>query len=374
MRRRYDASSVFHPDERWGIFWSAGASWIMTNEEFLKDLSFINYAKLAANYGTSGNDRIFYPGTGTRNLVAYENQYVIDENNGALTQSLYSLGGREITWEKSSSFGINLEMRLFDKVNLGLGYYSRTSNDLLFDKPLQPSTGQNSRPENFGSMKNSGIEAEVAWTAVENEKLRVVLNANLSTLKNEITELPRDSIQVGNYRRVVGRSAYDYFMVESAGVNPENGNAVYMTTDSNGDRVETEDYGDAATNGRVFLDKSAIPDVTGGFGANIQYDGFDLGVQFAYQLGGYGLDNVYFGLLGIGTEVENVPDYDQTWTVDNPTASLPIDPLVPDQYRNSDLRLTTLNYLSLANINFGYTFDNENLESTILTVFDYMGL
>ncbi|MDA8923844.1 SusC/RagA family TonB-linked outer membrane protein [Flavobacteriaceae bacterium] len=360
---RYDASSVFHPDERWGAFWSAGASWVMTNEEFLKDLTFINYAKLAANYGTSGNDRLFYPGTGTRNLVAYENQYVIDENNGALTQSLLSLGGREITWEKSSAFGMNLEMRLFNSLNLGLGYYSRTSNDLLFDKPLQPSTGQNSRPENFGSMKNSGIEAEIAWTAIENDKLSIVINANISTLKNEITELPRDSIQVGNFRRVAGRSAYDYFMVESAGVNPVNGNAIFLTTDSNGDRVETEDYSEAATNGRVFLDKSAVPDVTGGFGANFQYGGFALGVQFAYQIGGYGLDNVYYGLLGLGTEIENVPDYNQTWTIDNTTASLPrVDPLAPNQYRNSDLYLTTLGYLSLANVNFGYTFNNEILD------------
>ncbi|MDB2673259.1 SusC/RagA family TonB-linked outer membrane protein, partial [Flavobacteriaceae bacterium] len=360
---RYDASSVFHPDERWGAFWSAGASWVMTNEEFLKDLSFINYAKLAANYGTSGNDRLFYPGTGTRNFVAYENQYVIDENNGALTQSLLSLGGREITWEKSSAFGINLEMSLFNSLNLGLGYYSRTSNDLLFDKPLQPSTGQNSRPENFGSMKNSGIEAEIAWTAIENDKLSIVINANISTLKNEMTELPRDSIQVGNFRRVTGRSAYDYFMVESAGVNPVNGNAVFLTTDSNGDRVETEDYSEAATNGRVFLDKSAVPDVTGGFGANFQYGGFALGVQFAYQIGGYGLDNVYYGLLGLGTEIENVPDYNQTWTIDNTTASLPrVDPLAPNQYRNSDLYLTTLGYLSLANVNFGYTFNNEILD------------
>ena len=360
---RYDASSVFHPDERWGLFWSAGASWIVSNEEFLSDLDFINFAKLAASYGTAGNDRIFYPGTGTRNFVAYENQYVIDENNGALTQSLYSLGGRDLSWEKSTSFGVNLEIGLFDKVNLALGYYSRTSNDLLFAKPLQPSTGQNSRDENFGSMKNSGVEAEISWTAVENEKLRIVLNANLSTLKNELTELPRDSIQVGNFRRVVGRSAYDYFMVESAGVNPDNGNAVYLTTDENGDRVETEDYSEAATNGRTFINKSALPKVNGGFGTNIQYGGFDLGVQFAYQIGGYGLDNVYFGLLGLGTEIENVPDYNQTWTVDNPTASLPrVDPLVPDQYRNSDLRLTTLGYLSLANINFGYTFNNDNLD------------
>lgn len=360
---RYDASSVFHPDERWGIFWSAGVSWIMTNEEFLSNIDFIDYAKLAANYGTSGNDRIFYPGTSTRNLVAYENQYEIDENNGSLTQSLYSLGGRTITWEKSKSFGINLETRLFNSINLGLGYYSRTSDDLLFDKPLQPSTGQNSRPENFGSMRNSGIEAEIAWTAVDTEKLNIVVNANISTLKNELIELPRDSIQVGNFRRVVGRSAYDYFMVESAGVNPDNGNAQYYTTDTDGDRVITEDYSDAVSNGRTFVDKSAIPDVTGGFGTTIRYSGFDLGLQFAYQLGGYGLDNVYFGLLGIGSEIENVPDYNMTWTVDNPTALYPrVDPLENDQYRTSSLRLTDLSYLSLANINFGYTLDDDFLE------------
>ena len=361
---RYDASSVFHPEERWGIFWSAGASWIMTNEKFLDNLNFINYAKLAANYGTSGNDRIFYPGTRTRNLVAYETQYEIDENNGALTQSLFSLGGRDITWEKSASLGINLEMRLFDRINVGLGYYSRTSEDLLFNKPLQPSTGQNSRPENFGSMKNSGIEAEVAWTAVETEKLSIVLNANLSTLKNELTELPRDSIQVDNFRRVVGRSAYDYFMVESAGVNPDNGNAQYYTTDATtGNRVITEDYNDAVTNGRVFIDKSAIPDFTGGFGINLDYYSFNLNMQFAYQIGGYGLDNVYFGLLGLGSEIENIPDYNLTWTVDNPTADLPrVDPLANDQYRVSDLRLTDLGYLSLANVNFGYTLENDNLK------------
>ncbi len=97
---RYDASSVFHPDERWGVFWSAGASWIMSNEAFLNDSKVINYAKLAVNYGTTGNDRIFYEATSRRNLVAYENQYEIDENNGELTQTLFSLGVKKLLGKK----------------------------------------------------------------------------------------------------------------------------------------------------------------------------------------------------------------------------------------------------------------------------------
>ena len=192
LTARHDASSVFHPDARWGTFWSAGASWIMSNENFMKDSEIINYAKLAVNYGTTGNDRIFYSGTSRRNLVAYESQYTIGENNGSLTQGLYSLGGRDITWEKSASYGVNLETKLFNRVNMSLGYYRKKSQDLLFNNPLQLSTGQATSPENFGSMVNSGLEFEVAIDAVKKENFNININANLSTLKNEITELPKD--------------------------------------------------------------------------------------------------------------------------------------------------------------------------------------
>ena len=363
LTARHDASSVFHPDARWGTFWSAGASWIMSNENFMKDSEIINYAKLAVNYGTTGNDRIFYQGGG-RNLVAYENQYVIDENNGALTQTLFSLGNKNITWEKAASLDVAYEMSLFNRVNMSLGYYRKKSQDLLFNNPLQLSTGQATSPENFGSMVNSGLEFEVAIDAVKKENFNININANLSTLKNEITELPKDSIPAGNFRRVVGKSLFDYFMVRSAGVDPTNGDALYYSKDATtGETIETTDYADAVTNGREFLDKRAIPTITGGFGTNIQVGDFSLGLQFAYQLGGYGIDNEYFSLFNQTNNVKNIADYDKTWTVDNPTASLPrVDPLSADQYRISDLYLVDLSYLSLSNINLGYILDNEAIK------------
>ena len=360
---RYDASSVFHPDERWGVFWSAGASWIMSNEDFFKGISAVDYAKFSVNYGSTGNDRIFYPGGG-RNYVAYENQYQISENNGQLAQELFSLGSKDITWEKSSTLNISLEANLFEKLNLSLAYYTKETEDLLFNNPIPLSTGQATRPENFGTMTNSGVEAEVILKAIEANDLTLTLNANLSTLKNEINELPRDSINSGNFRRVVGKSIYDYYTVKSAGVNAENGNAQYYTIDSLGDQVITEDHDEAVSNGRMFLDKTAIPDFFGGFGANLEYKDFYLNLQFAYQVGGYGVDNEYFRLLGQRTEVTNFPDYDKTWTFDNTTADLPrVDPLQSDQYAFSDRYLTSLSYLSLNNINFGYTIKNETLKS-----------
>lgn len=335
----------------------------MSNEDFFKGISAVDYAKFSVNYGSTGNDRIFYPGGG-RNYVAYENQYQISENNGQLAQELFSLGSKDITWEKSSTLNISLEANLFEKLNLSLAYYTKETEDLLFNNPIPLSTGQATRPENFGTMTNSGVEAEVSLKAIEANDFTLTLNANLSTLKNEINELPRDSINSGNFRRVVGKSIYDYYTVKSAGVNSENGNAQYYTIDSLGDQVITEDHDEAVSNGRMFLDKTAIPDFFGGFGANLEYKDFYLNLQFAYQVGGYGVDNEYFRLLGQRTEVTNFPDYDKTWTFDNTTADLPrVDPLQSDQYAFSDRYLTSLSYLSLNNINFGYTIKNENLKS-----------
>ncbi|MBI9057999.1 MAG: SusC/RagA family TonB-linked outer membrane protein [Labilibaculum sp.] len=359
---RYDASSVFHPDERWGAFWSVGASWVMSNEDFMKNIDIINYAKFAINYGTTGNDRIFYADVNTRNLVAYENQYEIDENNGALTQKLKYLGNEKLTWEKSASLDIAYEMSLFNRVNLSLGYYRKKSDDLLFNTPIPISTGQASRPQNAGSMVNSGFETEISWNAIKKEKIKVSFNANLSTNHNEITELPDDEpIPFGNFRREVGKSIFDFYMRKSAGVNPENGNAQwYMEDETTGEDVITEDFSEAD---RYFLGKKAIPDVSGGFGTHVQAGDFSLAVQFAYQVGGYGVDSEYYGLLGATQNVTNFADYEKTWTVDNPTASLPrVDPLSANQYSISDLYLVDLSYLSIGNINLSYVYKNKALK------------
>ena len=147
---------------------------------------------------------------------------------------------------KNKSFDIAYEMRLFDKLNLSVGYYNRISDDLLFNS-ITTINRSPSKPENVGSLANSGFEAEVSWDAVRNDNFRVNFNANVSTLNNEIKKLPvgRDSIQSGNFRRVVGRSIYDYYMRRFAGVNPNNGNARWYMRNADGNDVTTEDFSEA---------------------------------------------------------------------------------------------------------------------------------
>lgn len=364
---RYDASSVFHPDERWGLFWSAGASWVMSNERFLRDSKTINFSKLSLNYGTTGNDRLFYPNSSTRNFVAYEIQNEIGESNEANTQVRFTLGSKTITWEKSASFDITYEIGLFNKLNLSLGYFRKKTDNLLFNVPLGPSTGQPSKPLNAGTMINSGLEAELSWNIIDKEHFKLNFNANASTINNEITKLPNGKgIQEGYFRREEGRSMFEYNMIEFAGVNPDNGNAQYYGFDETaGKRIVTEDYAKAASDerSRVYLNKQAIPDFTGGFGTNIQLGDVSLGMQFAYQFGGYGYDREYISLLSSTSNITNIVDYDKTWTLNNPKAELPrVDPLRIDQYQVSSLYLVDLSYLSLSNINLSYTLDKKYLK------------
>lgn len=379
---RYDASSVFHPDERWGFFWSTGAAWVISNEDFLKDINAIDYAKLSASYGTSGNDWVNYPRPSVanqRNFLLYESQFEIGESNGELTQdpSPTFIGNRDVTWESTASLDVALETRLFDRVNLSLGYYRKETEDLLFNVNTSPSTAISFAPINAGTMVNSGIETEIAWNVIRNDNLNINFNANLSTIKNEITQLPEgvDSFPDGIYRIQPGQSRYDFYLAKFAGVNPNNGNAQYWAKDSNtGEEFVTEIYSEAIStittasgiqteDNRQFSGKSAIPDITGGFGTTIDIGNFSLGLQFAYQLGGYSYDSEYFGLLSATQNITNFPDYDKTWTVNNPTASLPaVDPLRRDQYQSSDLYLVKSDYLGLNNINFSYTLQNDAIK------------
>ncbi|GAB1856380.1 TonB-dependent receptor [Flavobacteriaceae bacterium MHTCC 0001] len=373
---RYDASSVFHPDERWGFFWSTGAAWILSNEDFIKDINAIDYAKLSASYGTSGNDWVDYPrpaDAGQRNFLLYESQFEIGESNGELTQdpSPTFIGNRDVTWESTASLDVALETRLFDRVNLSLGYYRKKTEDLLFNVNRSPSTAVRFAPINAGTMLNSGIETELSWNIIRNDNVNINFNVNLSTIKNEVAQLPEgvESFPDGVFRIEPGKSRYDFYLVKFAGVNPDNGNAQYFAQTEAGEEVVTEVYNDAIGGGDGFVDnrqysnKTAIPNITGGFGTTIDIGNFSLGLQFAYQMGGYAYDSEYFGLLSASQNITNFPDYDKTWTVNNPTASLPaVDPLRRDQYQPSDLYLVKSDYLGLNNINFGYTLQNDAIK------------
>lgn len=364
---RRDGSSRFHPDNRWGTFFGVGAAWMVSRESFMENVDWINALRLKASYGEQGNDNLGIE-------LPYLSQYYVTPTTDASidvpSYTQVTLGNKDITWETNANFNAGFDITMFDnRLNIEAEYFERKVSDMLFQKPLPISSGFSSIPENVGDMENIGFEATISADIVRNEDFTFSVGVNATHYKNEITKLPyngneNNNIVSGIYIREEGGSVYDFYMREFAGVNPVNGAALFYMDDPNneGERILTEDYAEADL---YRIDKSAIPDLYGGFNFDFQYKGFDLGLQFAYQFGGYSYDSVWMSSMAPGRGENYHRDVNDTWTIDNTTASLPrVDVDDPNNYyATSTLGLIESDYLSLQNVSLGYTFNDKITKS-----------
>ncbi|UGS21699.1 SusC/RagA family TonB-linked outer membrane protein [Flavobacterium cyclinae] len=358
---RRDGSSRFHPDNRWGTFYGLGAAWRVSQEKFMSNISWLNEFKLKASYGEQGNDNLGLE-------LPYLDQYTVSvttDTSLPVSFNLTQLGNRNITWEKKANFNAGFDLSLFDRrLNIEAEYFKNEVNDMLFNRPLPPSSGFSSIPDNVGSMQNVGFEVSLDAELIRKKDFSFGVNFNTTHYKNEITKLPENGqennrIVSGVYLREEGGSVYDFYMREFAGVNPLTGAALFWMDDATtGERVLTENYNQAT---QYKIGKSAIPDFYGGFGFNTNYKGFDMTVNFAYQFGGYGYDSIYMGSMSPSRGENFHSDYSKTWTVDNMNASLPRVEIGDPQnfYSTSSLGLVKSDYLSIQNISLGYTFNND---------------
>ena len=361
---RRDASSRFHPDHRWGSFWSVGASWRMNKEAFMENLTWINDLKVKASFGTQGNDNI-------GNNQPYKDQYQVVSNDGAIGIQYVFRGNKNITWEKSNNFNAGVEFKFWDRLSGNIEYFNKTTWDLLYYKPLPPSQGVPSGIyENTMRMRNQGVEIElnVDIFTHNNFKWNVALNA--THYKNELLELPEDRPQdgwaTGNYFRKVGKPLYNYYDYKFAGVDPENGDALYWADekDEHGNVIGQKTVNQTSLATRYELNKSPIPDLYGGFSTTIETYGFDLSASFAYQIGGWVYDSLYSGFMGSGSAGTNWhKDIYNRWTPENRYTDVPrLQTNSLDQGSNGDRSLTKASYLSLRNLTLGYTLPQSWLQ------------
>ncbi len=359
---RRDASSVFSPENRWGTFWGVGGSWVVSKENFMSNVNWLNYFKLKSSYGEVGNDAIFYPSTSTRNYLAYEDQWNVVLANGNIGIQRYSLGNKDLTWETSKNMNFGFEMAFIDnRFTVDFEYFTRKISGLLFNRPPIPSEGLPAYPENIGNMENKGYEITLGAELVRKGNWSWSIFGNGTTYDNKVTKLPKADIDFGAFRLNEGESRFEYFMREFAGVNPNNGQALFykdeLDSDGNptGERVLTENYSEAD---EYYVGKSALPDWYGGFGTEVNYKNLNFRVNFAFQSGGYGRDTNYTNALN-GEPGENYHKdiFSQTWTPENPNAALPM--VTPNDqflsYGTSSMQLIDASYLSLQDISISYT-------------------
>ena len=353
---RRDASSRFHPDHRWGNFWSAGGAWIISKESFF-DVEWVDMLKLKASYGSQGNDNI--------GNYRYVNTYTIVNGGGYPAALPETMGNPDITWETNGNFNAGVEFELFGaRLNGGVEYFYRKTSDMLFSFPLSPSFGYTSYFANVGDMRNQGVELDLKATPIKTNDFTWDINLNLTHYKNKITYLSEQSKTMtvdgvpgyssSNYYFGEGEPLYTYRLKRYAGVNPETGEAMYYMNGKNGLETTTN-YAD----GDYYLCGTALPDVYGGFGTSLSYKGIDLSIDFTYQLGGQVYDGDYASLMGSPTSDSKGTNFHadlfNSWTPDNTGSNIPRFQF-GDVSNSSDRFLTSASYLSLQNINLGYTF------------------
>ncbi|MFW5830636.1 MAG: SusC/RagA family TonB-linked outer membrane protein [Prolixibacteraceae bacterium] len=276
---RREGSSKFAPGRRFGNFWSVGAAWNISEEDFLKGNLFIENLKLKAAYGVSGNSAIginrYQP------LLSFDSNYA---GEGAIYPGQY--GNSALTWEKNQNFNAGVDYALVHgRINGSVSYYRKNTFDLLQDVPLSLTTGHDFVLMNAGAINNNGVEAMLNLTVVRSQEFNLSVSANVATVENEVTELATDAegneinIETTTQRVAKGHPVFGWYMREWAGVNSETGSAMWYLN-GKGSEV-TENYYDPEIQ-KVWLG-SPIPKYTGGFGLHADFKGFfaDAALYFA---------------------------------------------------------------------------------------------
>ncbi|KFF21157.1 SusC/RagA family TonB-linked outer membrane protein [Chryseobacterium sp. JM1] len=375
---RWDGSSRFSKDVRWDSFWSLGAGWRIKGEEFLKNSGLISELKLRGSYGEVGNDR-------TDSYYMYKSTYTLGYNNAQEAGILFGfLADPTITWEtnKQSDIGIDFGF-LNNRISGSVEYYKRVTEDLIFQVPLPVSAGvpDNNISRNVGTMYNRGFEFSLNADVIRNENFTWNMNANASTLKNQVTELSNGITEIinGTKKVSVGHSIYDYWLRQWYGVDPADGSPLFLVADAfanttaadirtvNGTKVTTN-----FNKAKYDYSGTAIPDLFGSFGTSITYKQWALSAMFTYQLGGKTYDSNYAALMSsysqggaLSTDILN------RWTTPGQITDVPA--LNSSTYTSSNAAssrwLISSDFITFRQATLSYSFNAETLSQLGLAGF-----
>ena len=286
---RRDGSSRLSSDHRWGDFWSVSGSWRITQESFMQGLKpWLTDLKLKASYGVNGTLPISR--YGYMNLYSSAEQY---GEESAIRETV--IGNDKLTWEKGYNANIGLDLTLFGKVTLDLSFYQRDTKDLLMDKPIYAAVGLVSKLTNVGHFRNRGFEIDIISNNINKKDFRWTSSLNLYSNKSKVVKTDEDNADLFSSFRVhrVGLPFNTLYVIESAGVDPDNGKMRYYYNtdgvDANGEPLKRQLTYDVRQAARTPL-KDADPNLSGGLTNTFSYKFIDLSFTLSFTLGGYSLD------------------------------------------------------------------------------------
>lgn len=343
---RRDGSSRFGENNRYGTFYSGSASWLLSAEPFMQQFDWLTTLKVRASYGTVGNFNIGnYAALGLYGFSNYA---------GQLTSIPTQVPNSDLTWESKvkRDIGVDFEV-LQSRIALTLDYFHETTEDLLLATPLSSTTGFSSVTKNIGSIQNKGLEAGLNVDIIRTNDLNWSFNGNITFNKNEVLTLNEGQDEIvlnGLGVFSPGYAVATYKLVRWAGVDPQTGEAQYLTKDGE----VTKEY--SASDAVVLDGKSPNPKYFGGFGTSLSYKGGDFSANANYVVGNYTYNYNYLVLVSQGSGVrqnQSTLAFDY-WRNPGDNTLLP-KASSENPTRSTDLYLQDASFLRLRNVTLGYT-------------------
>ena len=346
---RTDGSSRFAPGSRWGNFWSAGASWRISQEEFMKDVDWVDNLTLKFSYGVQGNNSV-------GSYYAYQALYDTSAPNATLPgATLNDVANAELTWESNHNLNAGIEARLFNRLDLSFEFYNRKTLDMLLSYPLPISSGFSGYYRNSGEMRNRGIEFAVTGRIIDRKDMQWSVTWMGATVNNKVLKLTDDGQDITSSTQIIreGETLYSYYVSRSAGVDPMTGEKMYWATDDEGHDYITKDLTEAQNN-RVVAG-SRIPDLYGSLSTAFRWKNLDFSISTNYSIGGVTYDGVYYEFMSFYYPAQaKHKNLLRAWkkpgdVTDVPRYEIRETPIV------SDDKLIDASYFSIKNITLGYT-------------------
>jgi TonB-linked SusC/RagA family outer membrane protein len=358
---RRDGTSRFAPGVRWGNFYSAGAGWRISREDFMKNISWLNDLKLKASYGQVGNQDIgdFYNYT----------QYYYANGLGQYAPSTLA-ANPDLQWEKSIKFNVGVDFAIFkNRLQGTIEYFRNTNSDLLMLVSLPGSSGGASGGylnayQNIGGSRNTGIELQLGYNVIRKRDFDWRVDLNLTHLKNEVTGTYPAAEKTGGFvsgtkKISTGYDQFSFWLKEWAGVDAATGEGLWYkdvldaSGKATGARVLTNDISKAS----FYRMGTAIPKFNGGLTNSFRYKSFDLSVLLTFAYGGKFYDGNYAGLMHSGSYgTAWSTDILQRWQKPGDITNVPkVQNAVSNQEGTSSRYLFDASYMNIKNITLSYT-------------------
>ena len=355
---RYDGSQIFDPEFRWGFFPGISLGWVVSEENFMSDVSWVSRLKLRGSYGTMGNDKI----DPYQYLATFEfgGNYIFNEDVDTKSLRPSSVANHGVSWEVAKNTNIGIEGGLFDnKLSFEFDIFRNLRTDILYpaNAAIPLSAGFSPPDQNIGEVENKGFDLSISYNNIINEDMFWSIGFNGGWAKNKVLfwDEPAGRLpwQVSTGKPMGGRLLYnalDVFIDQAAvdayphwpGARP--GDIRFEDVDGDGE-ITVDD--------RVQSDKSNFPTFVGGIPFTFGWKGFELYILMQGAAGAEQYIQVPSGEFG-----NYLHDFaDGRWTTANPSSEKPRAYNRTDQYWISGQNtyfMRSTDYIRAKNVKLSY--------------------